>query len=81
MPTKKKYDRDTQLLTIHKAWTESMDNDFLEELYSLSDGYGEVGYIPEQGYDWSGIRDSSNKAIRAMYEFCISKVYARDITV
>jgi hypothetical protein len=40
-------------------------------VYDLSDGYGEPGYIPVQGYDWSGIRDSSPAAIDAMYEFVV----------
>ncbi len=40
------------------------------ELYSIvwaeSDGYGPKGYIPDQGYDWSGVRDSSDAAKKAM---------------
>ena len=59
---------------IYKAWHESRDNEFLEGLYALSDGYGEAGYIPEQGYDWSGIRDSSDCAVIRMYQFCISNM-------
>jgi hypothetical protein len=39
-----------------------------EAIWDLSDGYGEPGYIPEQGYDWSGIRDSTPEAISAMAE-------------
>jgi hypothetical protein len=31
-------------------------------IYAKSDGYGETGHIPCQGYDWSGIRDSSPQA-------------------
>lgn len=37
-------------------------------IWSLQDGYGVVGYTPEQGWDWSGIRDSSIEAIEAMFE-------------
>lgn len=59
---------------IYKAWRESEDNEFMGELYALSDGYGDAGYIPEQGYDWSGIRDSSDQAVCAMYQFCISNM-------
>ena len=33
------------------------------KIWKLSDGYGNKGYIPVQGHDWSGIRDSSNEAI------------------
>jgi len=29
------------------------------QVWDYSDGYGEPGYVPPQGYDWSGIRDSS----------------------
>jgi hypothetical protein len=34
--------------------------------YQLADGYGVKGYVPPQGLDWSGIRDSSDEAIAAM---------------
>lgn len=36
------------------------------KIWKLSDGYGNKGYIPIQGHDWSGIRDSSNDAIWEM---------------
>lgn len=36
------------------------------KIWKLSDGYGKKGYIPVQGYDWSGIRDSSVEAIWEM---------------
>lgn len=36
-------------------------------IYAQSDGYGEVGYVPDQGYDWSGIRDSSPAAVERMW--------------
>lgn len=39
-----------------------------QAIWSLQDGYGEPGYTPEQGWDWSGIRDSSTEAIEAMFE-------------
>ena len=32
--------------------------------WELQDGYGEPGFTPIQGWDWSGIRDSSDKAKR-----------------
>lgn len=35
-------------------------------IWDLQDGYGEPGYTPEQGWDWSGIRDSSPEAVVAM---------------
>lgn len=36
------------------------------KIWKLSDGYGNKGYIPIQGYDWSGIRYSSKDAIWEM---------------
>ena len=36
-------------------------------IWSESDGYGERGLVPDQGYDWSGIRDSSPAAIERMF--------------
>lgn len=51
---------------IHEAWQNG--SDFAADLiWALSDGYGEPGFVPTQGYDWSGIRDSSTAAIEAMY--------------
>ena len=41
-------------------------------IYSLQDGYGEPGFIPEQGYDWSGVRDSTPKAVQEMYHAVIA---------
>lgn len=35
-------------------------------IYALADGYGEPGTIPPQGYDWSGVRDSTPAARRRM---------------
>lgn len=64
---------DHKLHMIRAAWENGTDG-FLEALYDLSDGYGEPGYIPSQGYDWSGIRDSSDEAIDAMYEFCLNHI-------
>jgi hypothetical protein len=37
-----------------------------ERIWSLQDGYGEAGFTPCQGWDWSGIRDSTPEAIRSM---------------
>lgn len=31
--------------------------------WKLQDGYGSVGFTPDQGWDWSGIRDSSPAAL------------------
>ena len=37
-----------------------------DEVWDLQDGYGQPGHTPEQGWDWSGIRDSSPEAKVAM---------------
>lgn len=42
-------------------------------IYTLADGYGEPGLIPEQGYDWSGVRDSTPAAVRAMHALVTEK--------
>lgn len=41
---------------------QAMDN----AVWKLQDGYGVVGHTPPQGWDWSGIRDSSPEAFRNM---------------
>ncbi len=38
----------------------------IRECWELQDGYGEPGFTPPQGYDWSGVRDSTGEAWRAM---------------
>lgn len=38
----------------------------LVRIMRLADGYGEPGFFPG-GYDWSGIRDSSQESVEAMY--------------
>lgn len=43
----------------HVDWTSN-------KIWKLSDGYGSPGYMPVQGHDWSGIRDSSEEAIWKM---------------
>lgn len=40
----------------------SVQNQIMDATWSLQDGYGEPGFIPVQGWDWSGIRDSSDAA-------------------
>lgn len=51
---------------IYDVWT-SGSATAADIIWSYSDGYGEPGFMPSQGYDWSGIRDSSTAAIEAMY--------------
>lgn len=36
--------------------------------WNLQDGYGVPGYEPLQGWDWSGIRDSTPEAFHLMAE-------------
>lgn len=52
---------------IYDVWTNGTREQWAT-LWGLQDGYGEAGYMPAQGYDWSGIRDSSPAAIKAMHE-------------
>lgn len=47
-----------------------------DAIWALQDGYGEAGYEPAQGYDWSGIRDSSPEAVAAMER--VAKQYVPD---
>lgn len=41
--------------------------DLFERVWAESNGYGAPGTVPSQGYDWSGIRDSTPSAIERMY--------------
>lgn len=52
---------------IHAVWQDG-PADMVFLLFSMQDGYGEAGYVPEQGFDWSGVRDSSIEAIEAMWK-------------
>lgn len=53
------------------AQTVYVEGRYLTETWELQDGYGEPGVMPSQGWDWSGIRDSSPAAIKRMYDFII----------
>lgn len=59
--------------TRHQKMMETIYNEvyvggkYLEETWNLQDGYGEPGFNPIQGWDWSGIRDSTPFAIESMY--------------
>lgn len=53
--------------TIRAAAWESGSEKLFRKVWSFSDGYGEPGFIPVQGYDWSGIRDSTPEAVEAMF--------------
>lgn len=55
---------------IHR--TVYVEGRLLTETWELQDGYGEPGVMPPQGWDWSGIRDSSPAAIKRMYDLIIA---------
>ncbi len=39
-----------------------VEKEVLEATWRKQDGYGKVGFRPPQGWDWSGIRDSTDRA-------------------
>lgn len=51
---------------LYAVWSGD-DTDLFTRVWAESDGYGIPGEVPPQGYDWSGIRDSSTEAVEAMY--------------
>lgn len=53
---------------IHAAVFDSTNHTAASVAWEYQDGYGEAGYEPPQGWDWSGIRDSSPAAIWAIGE-------------
>lgn len=57
-------------LLVKEIW-DGNNNKAALEIWDESDGYGEQGYIPCQGYDWSGIRDSSPEAWARMFAVAV----------
>lgn len=55
------------LPAIRDRWMNGTTEEMLT-IWELSDGYGIPGYVPPQGHDWSGIRDSSPAAMMRMAE-------------
>jgi len=49
--------------------TRGMASQLYRGVYARQDGYGSKGYVPAQGYDWSGIRDSSPEAKAEMANY------------
>lgn len=49
----------------HYAYSTDLPTPAQDELnkvvWELQDGFGEAGFTPPQGWDWSGIRDSSHQ--------------------
>lgn len=52
----------------------------MEAAWAHQDGYGEPGYTPPQGWDWSGIRDSSDAAQVNMAQAIKHVLKVRNIT-
>ncbi len=63
---------DWQLCVIACHWAadavlpDAQKNELYKRVYAQSDAYGPVGFIPSQGYDWSGVRDSTEESVVAM---------------
>lgn len=53
----------------------------MAETWALNDAYGTVGFVPPQGWDWSGIRDSSREAIAAMASAARSTLKLHELEV
>ena len=59
----------------------AVQRELLDETWKLQDGYGIAGHTPPQGWDWSGIRDSSDAAALKMAECVLRIVTAKGGTV
>lgn len=61
------------LTDLHRVWTGETTTTARGEtnafalMWSMQDAYGEPGAMPGQGYDWSGVRDSTPATVRAMW--------------
>lgn len=56
------------LMAIHDKWFSPYTaGAVLDAIWANQDGYGIPGYTPPQGHDWSGIRDSSDEGLCAMW--------------
>ena len=57
-------ERHTKMMRdLYQVWMNSTDEELLEDISDLSDGYSE----DVEALDWSGIRDSSIQAIEDMH--------------
>lgn len=52
---------------LNKLW--ESNSGLWKQCWKFTDAYGPLGYMPPQGYDWSGFRDSSDQAIRNMADY------------
>lgn len=59
-------DWDLILYICHWSYTPKLPRHITNKAYAAAwaytDAYGEQGYVPPQGYDWSGFRDSSEES-------------------
>lgn len=53
---------------------ENIANAIMYGVWHRQDGYGETGFTPPQGWDWSGIRDSSHHAKNSIASFCAQEL-------
>lgn len=67
-----KFRASLRLMIIHEAFYGDATD--AVRIWSLQDGYGEPGYTPAQGIDWSGVRDSSERATAAMYDYARRRI-------
>ena len=51
---------------LRDAWVNGTEAE-RDLLWSMQDGYGVPGFVPGQGQDWSGIRDSFPATLYAMH--------------
>lgn len=52
-----------------------------QRIWRFSDGYGKKGYIPTQGIDWSGIRDSSGGAVWEMLNIALEIIEKEGVKI
>lgn len=58
------------VVTNHYSYVSSLPDlvrdEIKDRVWATQDGYGTPGFVPAQGWDWSGIRDSSEAAQKEM---------------
>jgi hypothetical protein len=69
-----RFEASKNLFRIHHAVM--LSDEASARIWDEQDGYGEAGYTPVQGWDWSGIRDSSDEAKERMEK--IAREYVDD---
>lgn len=71
------FEADWDLLKISAALADHPE--IYPRVWAHTDAYGPVGYRPEGGYDWSGIRDSSKEVVKAMAKIADEYVSDADL--